>query len=263
MKLAGPVVGVAGLACGAALAVAAKVFHVDEDPRIEKAVDLLPGANCGGCGYAGCADYAKAVVEGADLISCGPGGATVVENLALLLGKTAEAAEPKVAVVLCGGDSEKAGRKFQYNGIADCKAAAGVGGGDKKCTYGCLGYGSCANVCPTETIQITENHLAVVHPENCIACGACVRACPRGLIRLVPESRTIHVLCSSKDKGPVVKKGCSVGCIGCTKCSKICEAEEIQMDGPLAVVDYTVPLDNVEIVEKCPTHCIVATVASP
>lgn len=251
-------IGSVGLVCGVALAMAARFLAVHEDPRIEQVNDILPGANCGGCGFAGCADYAKAIVmDNAPINLCAAGGAEVLEKLAAFMGVEAKAEERKVALVLCGGDAHKAPRKFDYNGIADCKAADAVAGGDKLCGYGCLGYGSCARVCPVGAIEI-RNQLAVVHPDLCIGCGACVKACPRELIKMVPESRTIHVLCSSRDKGPVVKKACEVGCIGCTLCAKLTKANEaITMDGFLARVDYSKPLENEKVVEKCPGHCIV------
>ena len=250
-------IGGMGLVCGVTLALAARFLAVKEDPRIEQVHEILPGVNCGGCGYAGCVEYAKAIIlDGAPIDLCAPGGSEVIERLAALTGMEAGKAERKVAVVLCGGDSTQAPRKFVYNGIADCAAANAVGGGDKVCGYGCLGYGTCARVCPVGAVAIRKS-LAVVDPEICIGCGACVNACPRNLIRLVPVSRNIHVLCSSKDKGPVVKKACKVGCIGCTLCTKLADNEAIKMSGPLAVVDYSKLLENEAVVEKCPTHCIV------
>ncbi|MFC1498943.1 RnfABCDGE type electron transport complex subunit B [Verrucomicrobiota bacterium] len=253
----GVLIGSAGLVCAIALSAAAKIFIVHEDPKISRAVELLPGANCGGCGFAGCADYAKAIVVDAAAINlCAPGGNDVIKSLAELMGVEASSVERKVAIVLCGGGSSNAPRKFAYNGVADCSAANSVAGGDKACRYGCLGYGGCARVCPTGAIEIKDN-LAVVHPDSCIGCGACVKACPRNLIELIPDLRKIHVLCSSKDKGPVVKKACKVGCIGCTVCAKLAENEAINMDGFLAVVDYSKELDNDKVVEKCPGKCIV------
>ncbi|NQT94330.1 MAG: RnfABCDGE type electron transport complex subunit B [Lentisphaerae bacterium] len=256
--LTGVTVGGMGLVCGSALALAARFLFVKEDPRVAEVTEILPGSNCGGCGYAGCSDYANAiVVDDAAINLCAPGGAETLAALGAALGVEAEAAAKKVALVLCGGSAEHAPRKFLYNGVADCAAAHAVGGGDKLCGYGCLGYASCARVCPVGAIEITSGgHLALVHPALCIGCGACVKACPRDLIQMVPAERTIHVLCRSKDKGPAVKKACKVGCIGCTICTKLAEDEAIAMDGSLAVVDYTKPLDNDQVVEKCPTDCI-------
>lgn len=250
-------IGGMGAACGAALALAAKFLAVHEDPRVEAAIDLMPGANCGGCGCAGCAEYARAVVsDGEDITLCAPGGAALVEDLSKLMGVEASAAEKKVAVVMCGGNAENAPRKSSYNGVADCAAAATTGGGDKICNYGCLGYASCARACPVDAIEIDKG-LAIVHGDLCIGCGKCVRTCPRKLIKMVPASRSIHVVCSSKDKGPVVKKACTVGCIGCTVCTKLAENESIKMEGFLAVVDYDKELENDAVVDKCPGKCIV------
>ncbi len=248
-------IGGVGLASAAALAVAEKYFSVQEDPRIAKVADLLPGANCGGCGYAGCADYARAIVlHGADCNLCAPGGSSCAHAVAAFLGLEAVALEKRVALVLCCGDDAEAVRRAAYNGITDCAAAQATAGGDKGCTYGCLGYGSCARVCPVNAITI-RNGLAKVDKETCISCGKCVAACPRKLIKLVPASAEIHVLCSSKDKGPAVKKVCGTGCIGCRMCTKFADGA-INMDGFLAVVDYSKPLTNDETVAKCPAKCI-------
>jgi ferredoxin len=165
--------------------------------------------------------------------------------------------ESKVAIVLCGGDDTKAGRRFAYNGVADCRAASEVGGGDKKCRYGCLGYGSCARVCPVGAIEITDERCAVVHPEICIGCGSCVDACPRSLIKLVPRSGRIHVLCSSKDKRSIVKQACRVGCIACGLCVKLAGNGAIRIRDRLAVIDYSKDLTADGIAERCPSGCIV------
>lgn len=246
-----------GVACGGALALAAKYFGVAEDPRVEAANDMLPGANCGGCGYAGCTDYAKAVVEGAPVNLCAPGGQAVIDQLSDLLGIEADNEEPKVALVHCAGDREHAKQTFEYNGIAECGAAAATGGGNKRCSAGCLGYGSCVTVCPVNAIEITEGGIAKVHPEICIACGKCVKACPRGIIAMVPRSADTHVLCSSRDKGAVTRKACSVGCIGCRMCTKLVTTDAFEMDGFLARRNYEAEIDNPAIIEKCPGNCIV------
>jgi electron transport complex protein RnfB len=248
-------IGGIGLASAAALAVAEKFFSVQEDPRVGKVAELLPGVNCGGCGYAGCADYARAIVlHGAPCTLCAPGGATCAHAVAAFLGMEAVALEKRVALVLCCGDDSEATRRAAYNGITDCAAAQATAGGDKGCTYGCLGYGSCARICPVDAISI-QNGLAKVDKAACIACGKCVAACPRKIIKLVPAAAEIHVLCSSKDKGPAVKKVCGTGCIGCRMCTKFADGA-INMDGFLAVVDYTKPLTNEETIAKCPVKCI-------
>lgn len=249
-------VGGIGLASAAALAVAEKYLSVKEDPRIAKVAEMLPGANCGGCGYAGCADYARKIVsEHVDLTLCAPGGPECAQAIAAFLGRAAGAVEKRVAIVLCCGDDTESVRRAAYNGITDCAAAQATAGGDKACAYGCLGYGSCARVCPVNAIVIV-NGIAKVDKARCIACGKCVDVCPRKIIKLVPAAAEIHVLCSSKDKGPAVKKVCGAGCIGCRICTKFADEGSIVMDGFLAVVDYTKSLTNEEVVAKCPGHCI-------
>ncbi|MBM4143554.1 MAG: RnfABCDGE type electron transport complex subunit B [Lentisphaerae bacterium] len=251
--------GGAGLVCALILVVADRFFAVHEDPRIETLTALLPGVNCGACGFGGCVEYARAllaVVGATPANLCPAGGAETAHAVAAMLGIEAGATDKKVALVLCGGDSARAPRRFLYNGVADCAAAHAVGGGDKLCRHGCLGYGSCARVCPAGAVEITAGQLALVHADLCIGCGACVKTCPRKLIRMIPAGRTIHVLCNSPEKGPAVKKACQVGCIGCTLCAKLAP-EAIQMNGFLAAVDYARELDNQEVVDKCPTHCIV------
>ncbi len=252
-------IGGVGLVCGGALALAARFLSVKEDPKIAEVEGILPGVNCGGCGFAGCADYAKAIATGAAPVDlCAPGGAEVLHKLAAAMGQEAVAGEQKVAIVLCQGTEQNAVHKHVYNGVADCNAASMVAGGDMLCSYGCLGYGSCAFVCPVGAIEIKDN-LARVHPELCIGCKACVKACPRGIIHMVPESRTTHVLCSSKDKGPVAKKACKVACIGCRLCVKLGGAA-FEMDGFLAKRNYHFPARTGDTVAvKCPGKCIVNT----
>lgn len=249
-------IGLIGLISGIALAVAAKYLAVKEDFRIAAINDLLPGANCGGCGYAGCADYARAIAEGqAEINLCTPGGLACMSNIAAYLGVAATAAKKKSALVLCCGDNDKSKKRFAYNGISDCAAAHATAGGDKSCTWGCLGYGSCARVCPVDAITI-ENGLARVNKELCIACGKCVAICPRRIIKMVPVAANIHVLCSSPDKGPLVKQACSTGCIGCRLCVKFGDEGAFVMDGFLAKVDYSIPVTKEEVIEKCPSKCI-------
>lgn len=248
-------IGGIGLVSAAALAVAEKYLSVPQDPRIGKVTELLPGANCGGCGFAGCADYARAIVmDSAECNLCAPGGSGCANAIAAFLGRAAGSLEKRTALVLCCGDDAEATRRAAYNGINDCAAAQATAGGDKGCAYGCLGYGTCARVCPVNAIAVV-NGLAKVDKATCIACGKCVAACPRKLIKLVPAAAEIHVLCSSKDKGPAVKKVCGTGCIACRICTKLAEGS-IAMDGFLAVVDYSKPVTNEETVAKCPAHCI-------
>jgi electron transport complex protein RnfB len=223
---------------------------------VETVNACLPGINCGSCGFAGCAEYAREIVlRGAPIDQCKPGGHATLAKLSAVMGLTAHAAERQVAIVLCKGDNTAAKRNALYNGLCDCIAAQQVGGNGKDCRYGCMGLASCARACPVNAIEI-RNGLAIVHPGLCIGCGKCVGTCPRKLIKLVPESRFIHVLCSSHDRGPDVKQACNVGCIACTLCVKAVGSQGISMQNNLAVVDYGVPVTNEDTVAKCPAHTI-------
>ena len=251
------IIGGIGMICGAILAVASKYLAVQEDPRLEQLTAILPGINCGACGFAGCSGYAEGMLKHhAEISLCGPGGQATANKIAAFLGVETVVKERSVAIVLCNGSNNRARRASRYNGIADCANAELVAGGGKACRYGCMGFGSCSRACPVNAIEISDG-LAVVHPDICIGCGKCVAACPRKLIKLVPESRFIHVLCSSPERGPDVKKVCDVGCIGCTLCVKAVNAQGIQMKGALAVVDYSVPLLSEDPIAKCPQHTIV------
>jgi electron transport complex protein RnfB len=250
------IIGGTGLICAAVLAIAARFLAVHEDPRIETVTAILPGINCGACGYAGCSDYAKhIVVDGLPVNLCAPGGHETIRKIAEFMGVSADITERRVAVVLCAGDDIVATRNAQYNGIADCSAAQQIGGNGKTCRYGCMGLGSCARVCPVGAIELVRG-LAVVHPDLCISCGRCVGTCPRRLIHMVPESRFLHILCSSHDTGPDVRKNCKIGCIGCTLCVKVVNSEGISMRNNLAVMDYAVPVTNEDIITKCPQKTI-------
>lgn len=250
------IIGGTGLVCAAILAVAARFLSVHEDPRLETVIACLPGINCGSCGLAGCSEYAREIVlHGAPITLCKPGGTNAVAKLSVVMGLTAQSVERDVAIVLCKGDNTAANRNALYNGLCDCVAAQQVGGNGKACRHGCMGLASCARVCPVKAIEIRDG-LAIVHPDLCIGCGKCIGTCPRKLIKLVPESRFIHVLCSSHDRGPDVKKVCGVGCIGCTLCVKAVGNQGISMQNHLAVVDYTVPLTNEDTVAQCPAHTI-------
>jgi electron transport complex protein RnfB len=250
------IIGGTGLVCALILAIAARFLAVHEDPRLEAVAALLPGINCGACGYAGCADYARSILKDGTAVNlCGPGGAVAAAGIGAFLGVRTDAGDRKVALVLCKGDDTQAGRSAGYNGIRDCGAAQQVGGNGKDCRYGCLGLGSCARACPAAAIEMTAG-LAVVHPDLCIGCGKCVAACPRKLITMAPETRSIHVLCSSHDRGPDVRAYCAVGCIACALCAKAVNQRGIAMRDNLAVVDYSVPLEDESVIAKCPRHTL-------
>ena len=243
-----------GAVFGLGLAYAAKKFAVKTDPNVQAVRDVLPGANCGACGFAGCQGYAEAVVGDPNVSPglCTPGKADVAALVARITGKAAPEVIPMVATVFCRGDECKAGRRFRYEGVRDCRAAILVAGGDKTCVYGCLGYGTCEKACPFGAISMGPGNLPVIDRDKCTACGVCVAACPKSIIHLAPASKKVHILCSSHDKGPAVKKACEIGCIGCGLCSKGCPEGAISMDNNLAVMDYA----------KC-THCETCVLLCP
>lgn len=239
-----------------ALGFAAKKFAVEVDPRELAIIESLPGANCGACGFPGCAGYAKALVAGTvDLNQCPPGGADVVAKLARILGVEASASARAIAVVLCQGDNRKAQVKYHYLGLEDCTAAQRIADGPKTCPGGCLGLGSCERACPFDAIEMTADGLAVISREKCTGCRKCVAVCPRKVIRMTPFEATVHVLCNSHDKGAVVRKYCQVGCIGCHICQKTVP-EAYKIDDFLAAVVYEHDAEAVEALPKCPTQCI-------
>ncbi len=242
------ILGGLGLIFGLVLAAASKVFHVETDPRLDALNEALPGANCGGCGYAGCGGYAEAVLSGeAPIGLCASGGNECVQVMSGIMGVPAEAIARKVALVRCSGyhhidDSGKtlgAKKKAEYEGFKDCLAASKVGGnGPIACKFGCLGFGSCTKVCKYDAIHVV-NGVAKVDREKCVGCMACAKACPRQLIAPVEYDKLVTIPCNSHAKGAVTVRGCSEGCIGCGMCSKICPEEAITIDRNLAVIDYS------------------------
>ncbi|MBE0576638.1 MAG: RnfABCDGE type electron transport complex subunit B [Desulfuromonadales bacterium] len=248
--------GCIGMVAAVALGIAAKKFAVEVDPRELAAMEVLPGANCGACGFPGCAGYAKALVAGtADINQCPPGGAEVVAKLARILGVEASASASEFAVVLCQGDNSKAQLKYHYLGLEDCTAAQRIADGPKVCPGGCLGLGSCQRACPFDAIEMTATGLAVINREKCTGCRKCVAVCPRQVIRMAPSEATVHVLCNSHDKGAVVRKYCQVGCIACHLCQKAAP-DAYKIENFLATVVYEHHNEAAVAITKCPTKCI-------
>ncbi len=252
------VLSLSGLIFGGLLALASKKFKIELDPREEKILAVLPHTNCGACGFAGCGAAAKAISLGeAPATACTAGGPDVAEKVCEILGVTADLAQQKmVAVIICKGGEKEAKKKAIYSGIRDCKSATLVVGGPKSCNYACIGFGTCAVVCPFDAIHMDANSLPVVDEAKCTACGLCVINCPKQVIRLIPADNRIHVRCSSHDKGNIVRKVCAVGCIACMKCAKACPVQAIDMVDNLAVINPDKCTNCRKCVEICPTDAI-------
>jgi len=233
-----------GIICAAMLCIASKFMYVKIDERVAELEACLPGANCGGCGFPGCSGYAVAILSGkAEANLCSPGGAEALQKISAILGVEAGNIEKKAAVIHCRGDCEAQQKKMNYKGIQTCAAAKQLFGGEGACAFGCIGYGDCKIVCPSNAVCI-ENGLARIDPRLCTGCGLCVKACPNSLISVENAGIAVAVLCKNIEKGAVVRKKCSRGCIACGKCVRSCQSQAITMADNLAKIDY----------EKC-THC--------
>ena len=217
------------------LTIAAKVFFVPVDETVVKLREALPGANCGGCGFAGCDDCAAA--------------------LAAILGIEAGSAEPQVATVMCNGNKQAAKSLLEYEGIQTCSAASNLFGGMNQCKYGCLGLGDCTRACNFDAIKICDG-VAVVARELCTGCGACAAACPKHVIRIAPAKNKVVVQCHSEDKGAVTRKACSNGCIACGKCAKVCKFEAITIENNHAYIDPEKCKNCGMCAKECPTNAI-------
>lgn len=250
--------------CGVLLTIASLVFAVKEDEKYLAVRDALPGANCGACGFSGCDAYAKALSEGnTDKTNlCIPGGSKAATDIASTLGVEAAEAVKRYAYVSCNGNCEAAQKKdFEYHGTKTCKAAAESFGGEKLCSYACIGYGDCAVACPEDAIAVV-NGVAKVISEKCMGCGICAKACPMGIVKLINANAKVAVACSNHDKGAITRKMCTNGCIGCAKCVKTCPNGAISMEDNLAVIDYEKCTGCGACAEACPVHGIRADVYS-
>ncbi len=250
--------GVIGLIAAVGLTVASKVFAVPVDEKAEAIRECLPGANCGACGFSGCDGYAAALSKGetTDTALCAPGGNDVSKEIAEVAGLSAGEVKPMAAVVLCQGHNVNAATKLEYQGVMSCRMASQIFGGPKECIYGCLGYGDCMAVCEYDAISICDG-VARINPLMCKACKMCVKTCPKGLIEMLPLHETkAAVLCKNHDKGAVTRKECTIGCIGCMKCAKECEAGAITIDKFCAKVDY----EKCTGCGKCHTVCPVGSI---
>lgn len=251
-----------GAAAAVVLFFVARKFKVIEDPKIDEVEEAVPGANCGGCGYAGCRAFAEAIVKSGSLegFNCPVGGNEAMAAVAKIMGLEPEEKEPMIAVLRCNGSRENAPQKIKYEGAATCGFAHGLYSGESGCPYGCLGLGDCAVSCDFDALYMDEKTgLPVVVADKCVACGACVKACPRNIFELRPKGkkdRRIHVACINKEKGGPARKNCSVACIGCGKCVKVCPFDAITLKDNLAYIDYEKCKLCRKCVPECPTNAI-------
>lgn len=254
------ILGAVGLISALVLFIVSRKFAVQEDPRIGQVSEVLPQANCGGCGYPGCSGFAGACVKAADAGSlegmlCPVGGQPVMERVASILGMKVAVAAPKVAVVRCNGSCANRPRVVSYDGVKSCRAALMTGTGETACAFGCLGCGDCVAACQFGAISINpETGLPVVDEEKCTACGACAKACPRKVIEIRPKGpkgRRMVVTCVNRDKGAVANKVCKASCIGCGKCVKTCPFEAITLTNNLAYIDP----EKCRLCRKCEEAC--------
>lgn len=237
-------------------------FKVFEDPRVGEVEEVLPGANCGGCGFAGCHAMADALVKSDDIsnLFCPVGGADTMNKAAAILGKAAAVSAPKVAVVRCNGNCEARPHKLEYDGAKKCAILAANFAGETDCSYGCLGCGDCVDACQFDAIKMnTETGLPEVDDDKCVACGACAKACPKSIIELRfkgPKNRRLFVSCVNKDKGALAMKACKNACIGCGKCTKECQFDAIHVENNVAYIDFTKCKLCRKCAAVCPTHAI-------
>lgn len=258
--------GSIALIAAVVLFVVAKKFAVMEDPRIGQVQELLPGANCGGCGFAGCSGMASALVAGASRgdisgLSCPVGGQAVMEQVSSLLGMALGQSEPRVAVVRCNGCCDNRPRIAEYDGLHTCAAMNATGVGETACGYGCLGCGDCVSACQFGSLHLnSETGLPEVDENLCTACGACATACPRHIIELRKKglkSRRVFVSCINQDKGVVARKACQAACIGCGKCQTVCKFEAITIADNLSYIDDSKCRLCTKCADTCPTKAIV------
>lgn len=245
-----------GLISGVFLAIATKFFHIEKDERIDVIKDLLPNVNCGACGYTGCVALANAIVkDGVSAETCPVASMQAINDISKVMNVSISDSSKKIAVIMCNG-GKNATDKYEYHGVKDCYSMSLLLGGIKDCAYGCLGGGSCVDVCPFNAITMGDKGIPIVDSEICTGCGICVEECPKNIINLFNKGEFATVKCASKDKGPDTKKFCVVGCIGCKICEKVCPEKIIVVNNYLAKIDESKCSLCGECVKNCPVSAI-------
>jgi electron transport complex protein RnfB len=260
------VLGLLGVAFAALLAGSNKAFAVQVNPKLEAVLASLPNSNCGACGFAGCLGYAEAVVGlKAGVSGCLVGGSAAAAKIAEIMGTAVEIREAEVAFVACQGGRSRTRAKFEYEGVADCQAAAVLFGGGKACAWGCLGLGSCERACTFDAMHVNPDGVAVVDRDKCTGCTKCVKSCPHDLISMVVKSQQVLVACLNHDRGKRAKEVCDVACTACKICEKNCPYDAIHVIENLAVIDFAKCTQCNICVEKCPQSTIInnALAAAP
>lgn len=251
------IVAAIGLVAGVGLSIATIIFYQPKEEKEEAVRGVLPGANCGACGFSGCDGYAKALANGeAEATLCSVGGAKTRAELSEVLGISVGDVRRTAAFVCCNGKREYTANKMDYSGTQTCYGASQIFGGPESCQYGCMGYGDCKAVCEYGAIQMVDG-VALIDPDKCVSCMKCVSACPKQLIAMLPAEETAIVACANHERGGGVRKTCTVGCISCSRCVKACPQNAITMDNNLAVIDPDLCNNCRACIDVCPQHCIV------